>query len=198
MKAALSKKAKIVIFAALALVICAAAGFAFFKAKTPAEQPRRIAHAVSFMWPYVDFDTAVEEAAYIVYGRVTDISKPQLHEVIASDGEPFREYHRHITIEVISQLKGENTDSTVLYREMAGESDDEILIVEGYENVSLDEEILLFANEHGAFLSPATIMPVVDGVIDPADSMRPENISSMRSGEINVFDYLYAVEEKLE
>ena len=197
MKMVLSKKVKIVALAALALIICAIAGFAFFKTKAPAESPKKIVHTISYSWPYVDLDTAVEEATYIVYGRVTDISKPQLHEVIASDGEPFREYHRHVTVEVISQLKGENTDSTVLFREMAGESDDEIYIVEGCKNVALDDEILLFASEHGTYLSPATLIPVVDGVIDPIEQMRPENISSMRSGEINVFDYLDAVENKL-
>ena len=59
MKMVLSKKVKIVALAALALIICAIAGFAFFKTKAPAEPPKKIVHTISYSWPYVDLDTAV-------------------------------------------------------------------------------------------------------------------------------------------
>ncbi|MCI8601184.1 MAG: hypothetical protein HFE45_06270 [Oscillospiraceae bacterium] len=39
---------------------------------------------------------------------------------------------------------------------------------------------------------------VIGGAIDPADQMRPENISSMRSGQVNIFDYIDAIEGKLD
>lgn len=156
---------------------------------------------MSPMWPYVDLDSATNEAEFIVHGKVTDISETKVHELVDSLGKTHKEYYKDITLEVIEQLKGADIGPTVIYDELGGETEDLIYILAGYEPLKMGEEVILFATEHGTFLSPVTLIRITDGSIRPAPEMLPESMVDMYSDDasntLSVSDYLDAVEAKL-
>lgn len=149
------------------------------------------------MWIHYDLDSAAEEAECIVYGKVTHISSTKIHEFTGSSGTVFQEYYKEITLEVYNQAKGESDNGKVTYIEMTGETDQYIYVLDGYESLALSDEVILFANENGAFLSPATLIRAEDGLVMPSADMLPENAAITYSGSMSAEEYMAAVAEIL-
>ena len=85
----------------------------------------------------------------------------------------------------------------MIYQEQGGETDTQIFITEGLEEVEPGKEYILFLNEIGAILSPAALLPVENGEVKTSSGLVPD--SAKDSDEkapdtMTVEAYLEAVE----
>lgn len=155
-------------------------------------------------WAWYDFERAVDEAATIVHGKVKSIGNTQVHETPTSFGEPLREYYKEVTVEVLEAMKGVNVEeTTITYIEHGGETDNAIYIYEGLNPVAIGEEYIFFLTERGVFLSPWTLMPVSDGVVETW-GLIPSEVSSEQQAytkdtphKENLEQYITAIREEL-
>ncbi len=156
-------------------------------------------------WKAYTFEEAIEASTTIVYGKVKSISGTLLHEVPTPDGQVYREYYKDVTVEVLEAIKGVVTkETTTSYLELGGETEDAIYVLEGVDPVAVGEEYIFFLNEHGAFMSPATLVPVTDGVVQIKGMIHPETSSEQQtyaantqSEEYNLEQYISAIREEL-
>ena len=151
------------------------------------------------MWPSHTFESAVDEASTIVYGRVVDKSDTKVHEVANVNGQAYYEYYREVSVEVIDILKGNRDDTTITYLEMGGETEEVIYIFEDMEPVEVNGEYIFFLNKYGAFLSPMTLLPVSNGTVLTQGKIVPadETSQSTRSVNVSVKSYLEAIQSEL-
>ena len=151
------------------------------------------------MWPSHTFESAVDEASTIVYGRVVDKSDTKVHEVANVNGQAYYEYYREVSVEVIDILKGNRDDTTITYLEMGGETDEVIYIFDDMEPVEVNGEYVFFLNKYGAFLSPMTLLPVSNGTVLTQGKIVPadETSQSTRSVNVSVKSYLEAIQSEL-
>ena len=120
---------------------------------------------VNACWSGYTFERAVDEAVTIVYGRVKSKRDTLYDNRDVPLPEAFR-YYKEVAVEVLEAIKGvAEEESTTIYLEMGGETEDVIYILEGIDPVAIGEEYIFFLNEHGVFLSPWTLLSVSDGVV---------------------------------
>ena len=155
-------------------------------------------------WAWYDFEEAVDEAATIVHGKVKSIGNTQLHESPTSFGEPLRQYYKEVTVEVLEAIKGvADEETTITYTECGGETDNAIYLYEGLEPVAIGEEYIFFLNERGVFLSPWTLMPVLDGGVQTWGLIPSEISSEQQAGtkdtthKEKLEQYITAIREEL-
>lgn len=156
-------------------------------------------------WAWYDFERAVDEAATIVYGKVKSIGDTLLYEFPTSSGEPLREYYKEVTVDVLEAIKGVTAEeTTITYIEHGGETDNAIYLYEGLEPVAIGEAYIFFLNERGVFLSPWTLMPVSDGVVQTYGII-PSEVSSEQQIDTkdtphkeNLEEYIAVIREVLE
>ena len=153
-------------------------------------------------WPYHDLESATADAETIVCGKVISKGETKSHEIArsAASGRVFLVYYREVEVEVTQMVKGDQTAKTITYLEPGGETEDTIYMTSGVEPIIEGETYLFFLNEHGAFLSPATLMEVEDGTISPVPDMLPENELQVLSDEpvtVSLDDYLALVDALL-
>lgn len=125
------------------------------------------------VWRAYTFETAIEEATTIVYGKVASKSGTLMREVVDSSGKVHKEYYREVEIQVIDLLMGEGSPKNITYLEMGGETDTHIYMIEGFSPVNDSEEYVFFLNQYGACLSPSTVMTVTDERITAEGNMLP-------------------------
>ena len=156
-------------------------------------------------WQAYTFEEAIEASTTIAYGKVKNISGTLLHEVPTPDGQVYREYYKNVTVEVLEAIKGVAAqETTTTYLELGGETEDAIYVLEGVDPVAIGEEYIFFLNKHGAFMSPATLVPVSDGVVQIRGMIHPETSSEQQayaagaqSEEYNLEQYITAIREEL-
>ena len=151
-------------------------------------------------WRTYSLEEATETAATIVYGKVVDKSDMLLRKVPLSDGTFWDDYYTEVYVEVSEVIKGDVTGSTFTYIEQGGETEDTIYVLDGVDPVVIGEEYVFFVNQHGAMLSPVTVLPVTDGVVSitggylvPTNANVDESVNKM-----DVADYISAIKEQLE
>ena len=151
------------------------------------------------MWPSHTFESAVDEASTIVYGRVVDKSDTKVHEVANVNGRAYYEYYKEVSIEVIDILKGTMDHTIFTYLEMGGETEEVLYIFDDMEPVEVNCEYIFFLNKYGAFLSPMTVLPVSNGTVLTQGKIVPksETDQSAESVDISVELYFEAIQTEL-
>lgn len=146
-------------------------------------------------WKAYTLESAIESANTVVYGTVTAKSDTKTHEVAAlPDEKVLYEYYQSVDIEVIDSIKGDPTLDVIEYKEMGGEGEDEIQVFVEEPELTIGDTVLVFLNEHGAILSPITVMWVDEnGIIDVYEEMIPKSFGGTLSdggqAEIPVEEY---------
>ena len=145
----------------------------------------------SGMWPEYTFQSAVDRAVTIVYGTKS-------RDISLNPEKPTLLYYRDVPMEVKELPKGEKgSDGTVIYQEQGGETDTQIFITEGLEEVEPGKEYILFLNEIGAVLSPALLLPVENGEVKTSGGLVPDSAKDSNGkapDTMTVEAYLDAVE----
>ena len=149
------------------------------------------------MWPFHSFESAIDEATTIVYGRVVDKSGTKVHETANVNGKSYYELYKEVSIEVIDILKGKTDNSLVTYLEFGGETEEVIYVFEDIKPVKINSEYIFFLNKHGAALSPMTLLPVENGTVLGQGKIMPTSETGMPSSDISVESYLGAIESVL-
>lgn len=149
-------------------------------------------------WPAHSFTSAVDEAVTIVYGSVGDKSDIKAHQLGEWLGEPYYEYYREVSIEVIDLLKGNIEDTTVTYLEFVEENGEPKHLLDGIELVERNDEYIFFLNQYGAPLSPSTMLPVENGTVLTQGGIVPTSEINALASDISVETYLGAIEAALE
>ena len=152
------------------------------------------------MWPSFSFESAVDQATTIVYGKVVDKSNTKIHQTTSSSGNIYTECYKEVSIEVIDILKGNMDGNTVTYLEWGGETEDTIYIFAGMTPVEINDEYIFFLNQYGAFLSPMTLLPVEDGTVLTKGKIAPDSQTNQetRTIDISVETYLEAIKSGLK
>lgn len=152
------------------------------------------------MWPSFSFESAVNQATTIVYGKVVDKSDTKIHQTTSSSGNIYTECYKEVSIEVIDILKGNMDDNTVTYLEWGGETEDAIYIFSGMTPVEINDEYIFFLNMYGAFLSPMTLLPVENGTVLTKGKIAPDSQTNQetRTSDISVETYLEAIKSGLK
>lgn len=167
-------------------------------AKTNSEEA--IVHHIQADWPFYTFDSAIEQATTIAYGKVVKKSKTKIYQTTTSSGYVDKEYYKQVSIEVIDILKGNTDEKNITYLEFGGETNDAIYIWEGVEPVDIGDEYIFFLNPYGAFLSPLTMLPVENGTVLTKGKVAPEAQENQgeKTSDISVETYLEAIKSKLK
>ena len=154
----------------------------------------------SALWPSYTFDSAIEQATTIAYGKVVKKNKTKSHQTTTSSGNVHTEYYKEVSIKVIDVLKGDVKDKTVTYLEFGGETKDAVYIWEGVEPVDIGDEYIFFLNPYGAFLSPMTLLAVDDGTVLTKGKIAPDAQENQgeKISDISVETYLEAIKSKLK
>ena len=154
----------------------------------------------SALWPSYTFDSAIEQATTIAYGKVVKKSKTKSHQTTTSSGNVHTEYYKEVSIKVIDVLKGDVNDKTITYLEFGGETKDAVYIWEGVEPVDIGDEYIFFLNPYGAFLSPMTLLAVDDGTVLTKGKIAPDAQENQgeKISDISVETYLEAIKSKLK
>ena len=152
------------------------------------------------LWPSFSFESAVDQASTIVYGKVVEKSDTKTHQTTSSSGNIHTEYYKEVFIEVIDILKGDVNDTAVTYLEMGGETDDVIYVFEGVDPVEINDEYIFFLNKHGAFLSPMTLLPVINGTVLTEGKIAPvyQTGQETRILNISIEAYVEAIKNELK
>ncbi len=129
--------------------------------ETPASQKKTVTGYAS--WPLYTFESAINESATIVWGKVLGKGDTVINEQTDSLGQTFNEYFREVTIEIIDCAKGDIQAGEMIYLEPGGETEDTIYIMDGAPLVTPGQEYIFFLNEHDVFMSPTTLIPVING-----------------------------------
>ena len=152
----------------------------------------------SGMWPEYTFQSAVDRAVTIVYGTAGEKSETKSRDISLNPEKPTLLYYRDVPMEVKELPKGEKgSDGTVIYQEQGGETDTQIFITEGLEEVEPGKEYILFLNEIGAVLSPALLLPVENGEVKTSGGLVPDSAKDSNGkapDTMTVEAYLDAVE----
>lgn len=189
-----------IMFCILFVGLCMLGGVCLYRnSKTEDNKAEKMVVRGEGMWPFYTFESAVDEAATILYGRVVDKSDTKVHEVANVNGQAYYEYYREVSVEVIDILKGNRDDTTITYLEMGGETDEVIYIFDDMEPVEVNGEYVFFLNKYGAFLSPMTLLPVSNGTVLTQGKIVPadETSQSTRSVNVSVKSYLEAIQSEL-
>ena len=137
-----------------------------------------------------------------MYGKVKSKSDTLYDE--RDYPEVFRHY-KEVTVEVLEAIKGVTAEeTTITYIEHGGETEDAIYILEGVDPVAIGEEYIFFLNEEGLFLSPWTLMPVLDGDVQTW-GLIPSKVSSEHQADTkdtphkeNLEQYISAIRKELK
>lgn len=166
------------------------------KTKQPAEKQVVTGYPV---WRAYTFETAIEEVATIVYGKVAGKSGTLMREVVDSSGKVHKEYYKEVEVQVNDLLKAEGSPKTITYLEMGGETDTHIYKIDGFNPVNDSDEYVFFLNKYDACLSPATVMSVDDGIVTVEKSMLPGGkVKNTTFTTIGVEEYVNKVKKHLE
>ncbi|MBR2036804.1 MAG: hypothetical protein IKA09_03660 [Lachnospiraceae bacterium] len=167
-------------------------------AKTNSEEA--IVHHIQADWPFYTFNSAIEQATTIAYGKVVKKSKTKSHQTTTSSGNVHTEYYKEVSIKVIDVLKGDVNDKTITYLEFGGETKDAIYIWKGVVPVDIGDEYIFFLNPYGAFLSPMTLLAVDDGTVLTKGKIAPDAQENQgeKISDISVETYLEAIKSKLK
>ncbi len=130
---------------------------------------------VQACWPAYTFNTAVEEASTIIHGKVVDVSDTLVNVIgTAGNGSVLRECYKEITVEVIEGIKGVDEETaSITFIQSGGETEDYIYVVTGIVPVEMGEEYIFFMNKKGSSLSPSTLIPIEDGIVQIAGRIAP-------------------------
>lgn len=132
-KGKLTNVITITIIVVLVLILCITISKKF-EGKETEEKDKEIIQ-VSALWPYYSFESAVEEADTIVYGRVISKSDTRVFEA-----KYHTEYYREVTVEILEKMKGAINEETVTFMEAGGENEDVIYLTSGVSPVEIGEE----------------------------------------------------------
>ena len=151
-------------------------------------------------WVYYPFEEAVNQANAVIYGKITNVSDTFVLETELSNGAVQKDLYKQVTVEVKDVLKGDIKGSEVTFYEWGGETDDEYLVIEGYEPVNVNEEYIIYLNEHERlFAGPSSILPVQNDIVTTKGKYAPTSEDSdRRPEEMNLKEYVQAVRRVLE
>lgn len=155
-------------------------------------------------WAAFDLESATDEAVTIVYGSVSGKSGTLVHKYEYTDGSPAEELYKNVDIKVLEWIKGKNKSAKATYLELGGETATKVQKIQGVTPVNKGEEYLIFMNKYGAFLSPYTMLRVVNGKISIAptsfDMLPAELRRKTPSGTqtISVESYIAAIRKHLD
>lgn len=104
-------------------------------------------------WMYISYEAVMENAAIVVHGKVIE------------EGEMYKDestgnYCRKDIIEIIEAFRGADSQDTVIFKELGGETEDAIYKWDTVELVDLGKEYIFFLNEDGSYINPSTVVPV--------------------------------------
>ena len=200
------KVATVIVFAGVIALLSIYIAPAVFKNENSNFAEKEILTAQA-CWPAYTFETAVEEAAMIIHGKVVDKSDTLVHVM----GSGVRELYKEITVEVVEGIKGVDEETaSITFIQTGGEIEDYIYVVPGIVPVEMGEEYIFFINEKGSSLSPDTLIPIKDGIAQTAGKIAPTantiqqtlttTVVSEQCGpeEYNLNQYLTAIRDALE
>ncbi len=217
-KGKLTNVITITIIGVLVLMLCITISKKF-EGKETEEKDKEIIQ-VSALWPYYSFESAVEEAGTIVYGRVISKSDTRVFEA-----KYHNEYYREVTVEILEKLKGENDEDTVTFIEAGGETENVIYEVSDVAPVEIGAEYIFFLSstrtyvspetrlpllEVRTYLSPKTFLPVKEGTVHTSGKIIPATVDAQQTLSVNqnsdqsseeeftLEQYLMAIREELE
>ncbi len=189
-----------IMFCILFVGLCMLGGVCLYRnSKTEDNKAEKMVVRGEGMCPFYTFESAVDEAATILYGRVVDKSDTKVHEVANVNGRAYYEYYKEVSIEVIDILKGTMDHTIFTYLEMGGETEEVLYIFDDMEPVEVNCEYIFFLNKYGAFLSPMTVLPVSNGTVLTQGKIVPksETDQSAESVDISVELYFEAIQTEL-
>ncbi|MBO5346710.1 MAG: hypothetical protein J6A45_01035 [Lachnospiraceae bacterium] len=160
---------------------------------------RKISRSAIVDWVYYPFEEAVEQANAIIYGEITNVSDTFVLETELSNGAVQKDLYKQVTVEVKDVLKGNIKGSEATFYEWGGETDDEYLVIEGYEPVNVNEEYIIYLNGHERLLAgPSSILPVFEDIVTTKGKYAPtsEEVDE-RPEEMSLEVYAQAVRRVL-
>lgn len=155
------------------------------------------------VWPYYEFDKAVDKATTIVRGKVMSRStETKGLPIYNQDGTVYDyDYYREVTVEIVECLKGGEVEGKLIYKEPGGESENYVHQFHGVDPLELGAEYIFFLVENNTFLNPSTVIPILDEKVTPSSELMPENLSSAQtygvSDGISVSSYIEAIKAEL-
>ena len=162
----------------------------------------KASHTLHYCWIRFYMDTAAQEAATIVYGTVGAPGKTQVHTYFNSGGSVSNRYYCLTEIQDNEILKGDPDAKTVTYLNPEGETDKIIYQIYGGAKVAEGQSCLFFLNEHGHYLTPATVIKVSEeGTVSPYWDMLMDSSETYLFPEdtpIPIEDYIAAVRQYLD
>lgn len=120
------------------------------------------------------------------------------------------EYYREVTVEILEKMKGAINEETVTFMEAGGETEDVIYEVSEVAPVEIGAEYIFFLSSRGGYLSPKTLLPVREGIVDTSGKIVPatedvqqslsvnQNSDKSSTEEFTLEQYLMAIREEME
>ena len=193
------KKGKTILLSMILVGVCILSGVGiniYQKDSKSQSDKEKVVITGSGTWPHHTFESAIDEAVTIVYGKAVGKSNTKVHQISFGE-QPSYEYYKEVAIEVIDILKGDMDADTVTYLEFGGETEDVIYIYEDKEELKLGSEYVLFLNQYGAALNPMTLLEVDEDAVLTQGKLIPESEVSTLSTEVSVESYLNAIKSVL-